>query len=93
VKAEIKRLRAQQDSARAEAREMGTSEHVRSIEAQLHDIYEKEEIMYKQRSRQDWLRAGDKNTKFSLEFSLHLELPIVLPATHTSSKNKTCMEF
>ena len=34
------------------------------IEKKLHDVFEKEEIMYKQRSRQDWLRAGDQNTKY-----------------------------
>jgi Tfp pilus assembly protein FimT len=64
VKAEIKRLRAQLDLARAEAKELGSNQHIQSIEAQLHSMYEKEEIMYKQRSRQDWLHAGDKNTKY-----------------------------
>ena len=34
------------------------------IEQQLHVTYEKEEVMHRQRSRQEWLKAGDRNTRF-----------------------------
>jgi hypothetical protein len=64
VRAEIKRLRAMLDTARAAARMNGTSSEVKDIEHRLHEIYEREEVMYRQRSRQEWLKAGDKNTKF-----------------------------
>lgn len=44
---------------------MGESvEELRSVERQIHHLLLDEEIYWKQRSREDWLTAGDKNTKF-----------------------------
>lgn len=37
---------------------------IRSIEKQIQGILMDEELCWKQRSRADWLKAGDKNTKF-----------------------------
>ena len=39
-------------------------EEERSIERQLCELFEREEIMEQQRSCIDWLKAGDRNTDF-----------------------------
>lgn len=39
-------------------------QEVREIEQQLHEIYEREDVMYMQRSRIDWLKANDQNTQY-----------------------------
>lgn len=36
----------------------------RSVERQLYEWFEREEIMARQRSRVDWLCEGDRNTSF-----------------------------
>jgi hypothetical protein len=59
VSREIKRLRSGLEEAKLHALNSGSNSVVRDIEKQLHEMYEREEIMYKQRSMQDWLKAGD----------------------------------
>lgn len=39
-------------------------EEIRRIENQINNMLIEEEIYWKQRSRADWLREGDKNKKF-----------------------------
>lgn len=39
-------------------------EQIRSLEKKIDALLLDEEIYWKQRSRADWLREGDKNTKF-----------------------------
>jgi hypothetical protein len=64
VKAELKALRSKLDEARREALSSGSTHEIKVIEDRLHQVYEREEIMYRQRSRQEWLKAGDRNTRY-----------------------------
>lgn len=37
---------------------------VKDIDERLHEIYEREEIMFSQRSRLGWLKVEDRNTSY-----------------------------
>jgi hypothetical protein len=65
IRTEIKRLRAMLDDARSSAWFDGTSLEVMAIEKQLHEIYEREEVMYMQRSRQECSRRVTRTRFFS----------------------------
>jgi hypothetical protein len=64
VQKEIKRLHGQLTEALDRSIITGSNLEVRAIERELHEYFEREEIMFRQRSRIDWLKAGDKNTRF-----------------------------
>jgi hypothetical protein len=71
VRGEIKSLRSKLEEAKMQEWGSGSSLEVRDIENKLHELFEREEIMYRQRSRQDWLKAGDRNTKFFQNCASH----------------------
>jgi hypothetical protein len=64
VRKEIRTLRSQLEEAEIQTLCTVDKSRVLALRERLHEMYEREEIMYKQRSRQDWLKAGDGNTKY-----------------------------
>jgi hypothetical protein len=64
IRKQIGKLKNQLEDAKQRALVTGCSLEIRDLEGQLRDIYEKEEILYKQLSRVDWLATGDQNTKY-----------------------------
>ena len=57
-------LKDQLRDAKERALTTGYMQEVRDVEGQLKEIFEKEEIMYKQRSRVGWLKECDQNTRY-----------------------------
>jgi hypothetical protein len=64
VQREIKRLKERLAEAKESSLISGDSQGVRAIERELHEHFEREEIMFRQRSRVNWLHAGDRNTRY-----------------------------
>lgn len=64
LRRQIAKLKVQLKDAKERSLATGYFQEVKDIEGQLHDLYEKEEIYYKQRSHLDWLQWGIKTQVF-----------------------------
>ena len=64
IKRKIAHLKAQLVEAKERFAWTGYRQEIKDIEDQLHELYEREDVYYKQRSRVDWLQDGDQNTKY-----------------------------
>ena len=64
VRAELRTLRTQLQDLRAMPSRVGPSDEEKRVEAQMTELCLREEIMWRQRARIQWLTEGDSNTKF-----------------------------
>ena len=61
---------------------------MRELEEQLREVYEREEIMYRQRSRVDWLKAGNQNTQYFQNRASHRKRKNTIKALRRVSVSK-----
>ncbi|KAH9761875.1 putative reverse transcriptase/RNA-dependent DNA polymerase [Citrus sinensis] len=63
----LKELLQKLKQAKADGLQYDRGREITHIERQIQNILIDEETYWKQRSRADWLKGGDKNTKFSMQ--------------------------
>ncbi|XP_073360408.1 uncharacterized protein [Aegilops tauschii subsp. strangulata] len=90
VRKQISKLKTQLQHAKERALVTGISPEVRELEDQLRDLFEREEIMYKQRSRVGWLKEGDQNTKYFQNRASHRKRKNTVKALRRDDGSK-CM--
>ena len=64
VRKEIKKLTAELERLRSEPGRTGPSHLEIKLNDKLVELYHREELMWRQRSRIEWLASGEKNTRF-----------------------------
>jgi hypothetical protein len=64
VQAQIQQLQRELGTLRRDPNRMEPSPRENDVTTQLTTLLEQEEVMWRQRSRVQWLAAGDKNTQF-----------------------------
>ena len=60
----LEKLRVQLQGLKLRKVQYENEVEIKKVEKQIQNILIDEEIYWKQRSRADWLKEGDKNTKF-----------------------------
>lgn len=63
IRRQLAMLKDQLRDAKERGLVTGYTQEVRDVEGQLKEIYEREEIMQKQRSRVGWLKEGDRSKR------------------------------
>ena len=64
IREEIKKLHKCLKDLEPKANQEGSMEEYKKVENKLDELLEKEEIMWGQRARADWLKFGDRNIGF-----------------------------
>ena len=64
VRTEIKNMKKELDKLQSDPLRSRPSHAELKINERLIELYHREEIMWRQRARTEWLSSGDKNTKF-----------------------------
>ena len=64
VKRKIKKVRTEYEKERSNSLFQGPTKKEKDLGRQLSELLHKEEILARQRSRADWLKAGDRNIGF-----------------------------
>lgn len=60
----LEKLTARLKELRYNGAQYSDGKEIKRVKSQIHNILLDEEIYWKQRSRADWLKEGDKNTKY-----------------------------